>query len=330
MESQPLLSRAGVVLDRAGITQGALFDLDGRRIYRALAYDTTSVDMHGTRILNGAFRVPNLANFPVILFHDGERFPVGRVVEWNVTELGPVAGMVFADTDEAREAELLVSTGFLNGVSIGFIGWDTETIAETLTYTDVEVVELSLTPTPSSRNALVNLQRSIRSLTHEAVGETRAPSLVAPEFMAVSAERGLRLHEEGESGDGLVPETVEDARRMANGEALSEEKWRKISPWIARHIGDLEGVQGDEITPGLVAMLLWGGGSTKESASRAQAYAERIVAQLDVEERADTPDDDLVIESIDENPGETAETDAATVLTEESRQRLNSLLNRLR
>ena len=115
--------------------------------------------------------------------------------------------------------------------------------------------------------------------------ELRAPSLVAPSFMAVSAERGLRLHEQGLSGDGLMPATVADARRMANGEALSEDKWRKIPAWIARHIGDLDAVQGDEITAGLVAMLLWGGGSTKTSARRAQEYAERIVEQLDADSR---------------------------------------------
>jgi len=111
--------------------------------------------------------------------------------------------------------------------------------------------------------------------------EYRAVNLSVPAFMRASAKRGLALHEQGFSGDGLVPQTVEDARKMANGEALSENKWRKISPWIARHIVDLDAVQGDEITAGLVAMLLWGGGASKASARRAQAYAERVVANLD-------------------------------------------------
>lgn len=114
--------------------------------------------------------------------------------------------------------------------------------------------------------------------------EHRQISLIAPDFMAASARRGLRLHEEGFSGDGLVPATVADARRMANGEALSEAKWRKIPAWIARHIVDLDAVQGDEITAGLVAMLLWGGGSSKTSARRAQAYAQQIVDRLDAEQ----------------------------------------------
>jgi len=112
--------------------------------------------------------------------------------------------------------------------------------------------------------------------------ELRAVDLSAPAFMRASAKRGLALHEQGLSGDGLVPQTVEDARKMAAGQ-ITEAKWRKIGAWIARHIDDLDAVQGDEITAGLVAMLLWGGGATKASARRAQEYANRIVERLDSE-----------------------------------------------
>lgn len=114
------------------------------------------------------------------------------------------------------------------------------------------------------------------------VGKRAEVNLSAPEFMRASARRGLRLHEQGFSGDGLMPATVADARRMAAG-TISEPKWRKIGAWIARHISDLDAVQGDEITPGLVAMLLWGGGSSRTSARRAQEYAGRVVAQLDAQ-----------------------------------------------
>jgi hypothetical protein len=112
--------------------------------------------------------------------------------------------------------------------------------------------------------------------------ELRAVDLSAPAFMRASAKRGLALHEQGLSGDGLVPQTVEDARNMAAGQ-ISEAKWRKIGAWIARHIDDLDAVQGNEITAGLVAMLLWGGGATKASARRAQEYANRVVEKLDSE-----------------------------------------------
>lgn len=112
--------------------------------------------------------------------------------------------------------------------------------------------------------------------------EYRAVDLSAPAFMRASAKRGLALHEQGLSGDGLMPQTVEDARKMAAGQ-VTEAKWRKIGAWIARHIDDLDAVQGDEVTAGLVAMLLWGGGSSKASARRAQQYANRIVERLDSE-----------------------------------------------
>ena len=112
--------------------------------------------------------------------------------------------------------------------------------------------------------------------------ERRAVDLSAPAFMRASANRGLALHAQGFSGDGLKPQTVEDARKMAAGE-VTEAKWRKIGPWIARHTVDLDAVQGDEITAGLVAMLLWGGGASKASARRAQEYANRVVEKLDSE-----------------------------------------------
>lgn len=114
--------------------------------------------------------------------------------------------------------------------------------------------------------------------------ETRAVNLSAPKFMRDNARRGLKYHEEGLSGDGLKPQTVEDARKMAEG-TISEAKWRKIAPWISRHLVDLEaeGVADGEITAGVVAHLLWGSGSTKSEATRAMNYAERIVSQLDEE-----------------------------------------------
>ena len=167
MDTFSLQRRDGVVLDGRAAVPGARLTDDNRRIYRALAYDTTTVDRHGTTIDRAAFRPVNLDNFPLILWHSDTQFPVGRVIEWDITEQGPVAGFVFADTAEAREAELLVATGFLNGVSIGFIGYEADNQKGITVYTDVEVLELSLTPTPSSRAALINLERSIRSLTSE-------------------------------------------------------------------------------------------------------------------------------------------------------------------
>ena len=113
------------------------------------------------------------------------------------------------------------------------------------------------------------------------VREYRQIDLSAPQFMRDNAKRGLEYHEEGLSGDGLQPETVADARKMAEGE-VSIDKWRKIAPWVARHMTDLDSADG-EITAGVVAHLLWGSGSTKEEAQRTMDYAQNIIDRLDEE-----------------------------------------------
>lgn len=107
-----------------------------------------------------------------------------------------------------------------------------------------------------------------------------------PEYVQNNAKRGIELYEEGYGGDGLVDATIRAARQMASG-TVSEEKVRKIGPWIARHIVDLDASKNsnpdDPEYPGagLVAMLLWGGGASKEDARRTQAWAEQETARLE-------------------------------------------------
>lgn len=137
--------------------------------------------------------------------------------------------------------------------------------------------------------------------------EERHLDLTVPEFMRSNARRGLKYHEEGLSGDGLQPQTVEDARKMVAGN-ITEAKWRKISPWIARHMVDLEaeGVAEGKITAGMVAHLLWGSGTTKRAALRTMEYADRIVAHLDEGEmRAPAPAKDQIFGS-EKNPAGSA------------------------
>lgn len=113
------------------------------------------------------------------------------------------------------------------------------------------------------------------------INEMRAAvNLAPPEYMRSAARRGVALHEEGKSGDGVVPQTVEDARKMAAG-TVTEEKWRKIAPWIARHLSDLDNVNEGEITAGVVAHLLWGSNGTKSGATKTMNYAQGIIDQLE-------------------------------------------------
>jgi HK97 family phage prohead protease len=119
--------------------------------------------------------------------------------------------------------------------------------------------------------------------------DMRQVDLTPPAFMRAAARQGIRYHEEGYSGDGLQPATVREARAMAAGN-VSADKWVRIAAWIARHVDDLDAPAAkpsneDYPSAGVVAHLLWGSGPSKRAAARAQAFAERIVARLEEENR---------------------------------------------
>lgn len=106
----------------------------------------------------------------------------------------------------------------------------------------------------------------------EAETEARAAVSLKPTAgMASAARRGLKLHEEGKSGDGLKPETVARANRIAKREEMNEEWVREMNAWFARHEEASKSpgwnTPGSE-KPGYVAWLLWGGDPAKNWAAR--------------------------------------------------------------
>tara|TARA_R110001606_G_scaffold103782_4_gene226905 strand:- start:4914 stop:6239 length:1326 start_codon:yes stop_codon:yes gene_type:complete len=120
-------------------------------------------------------------------------------------------------------------------------------------------------------------------------GEQRQVDLSPPSYMKAAARQGLKYYEEGFAGDGLTEATVREARAMVAGN-VSSGKWVRIAAWIARHMPDLDAPAAkpdDEKypSPGVVAHLLWGSGPSKRGAQRAMAFAERVVAKLEEENR---------------------------------------------
>ena len=115
--------------------------------------------------------------------------------------------------------------------------------------------------------------------------------------MAAAAQQGLDWRAEGLGGDGLVEATISDARKMANREALSESKVRRMPAWFARHAVDLEAPQNDPDNKdypgaGRVAWQLWGGDAGR-------SWADVKVRQLDEETRAHGQGGDHIIAEID-------------------------------
>ena len=97
--------------------------------------------------------------------------------------------------------------------------------------------------------------------------------------MADAAARGLELHEEGLSGDGLKPETVRRANQIAAREELTPEHVREMSGWFARHEADRTPDWAEPPTPGYVAWQLWGGDA-------GQSWSSKVVEQMDAADEA--------------------------------------------
>lgn len=132
--------------------------------------------------------------------------------------------------------------------------------------------------------------------------EARAVNQSAPAYMRVAARRGLAYYEEGRGGDGLVPQTISDARLMADGK-ISDEKWVRTAAWISRHLGDLDSPDaqpGSENYPsaGVVAHLLWGSGPSKRAAQRTLDYAQSVVDRINADKGGERLDK-VVAESRD-------------------------------
>jgi len=122
--------------------------------------------------------------------------------------------------------------------------------------------------------------------------EERAVNQEAPAYMRAAARRGLEYYEQGLAGDGVTDKTIREARAMASGE-VSDDKWVRISAWIARHLPDLDAPDADPDSdgypsPGVVAHLLWGSGPSKRAAQRTKDYADSVVARIREEEESRT------------------------------------------
>lgn len=132
-------------------------------------------------------------------------------------------------------------------------------------------------------------------LANETEEEDATRALVdVPAYIQSAAEKGLGYYADGLGGDGLVEQTISDARDLAGG-SVSDEKARRMIAWIARHRVDWEGVpqNSDESNenfpgPGAVAAYLWGVNPTQsDGADRVVRWAEGIVAALEDREIID-------------------------------------------
>lgn len=108
-----------------------------------------------------------------------------------------------------------------------------------------------------------------------------------PDWMVEAVQQGLDWVDQGKGGDGLRPQTIADARRMARG-YMWRDKAIRMRAWLARHAGDLDAPGAmpghpDFPTPGVVASALWGAG-TKRRSALAMEWLDRWIAAATEEE----------------------------------------------
>lgn len=87
--------------------------------------------------------------------------------------------------------------------------------------------------------------------------------------------RGLALHEQGLSGDGIQPDTVAWARRIAAGESASPDKARKMARFFGRN---RRFARAPKDSPAWVSWLLWGGAA-------GDAWSRKLVRQMNSRQR---------------------------------------------
>lgn len=260
-----------------------------------------NVDLGGDRVMPGAF-TRSLDEWrakgdpiPVIWSHDWdnpESF-VGWADPKDITETaeGLVVPMKFdSDRPRAEQVHHLLKTRRVTQFSFGYFVREYEDVddpeyGKVRELRDVDLFEVG--PTLLGMNPETELLAAASALRRiKAASDTKAVDV--PGYVSDNARRGLDLYEQGYGGDGLVEQTIRDARDMAAG-SVREDKVRLMGPWIARHIVDLDAPQNSDPDadgypgPGLVAMLLWGAGPDKDGARRTQEWAEQTADGLDAD-----------------------------------------------
>ena len=162
------------------------------------------------------------------------------------------------------EAASIASTRAMAAQTYTFLGYSTQTAMRLAGHEDPPAPDAP-EPEPMTEPAPRSMRADI--------------NMTPPAGVRAELRKGLAWHEEGHSGDGLKPATVRWARRLADGEDISEDKVRKMRAWLARHEADKQGQgfsPGEDgyPSPGRVAWALWGG-------DPAVRWSNKLVEQLD-------------------------------------------------
>lgn len=284
-----------------------------------------NVDLGGDRVIKGAF-AKTLSDWeasgdpiPVIWSHewDDPQSHIGYVIQAEEREEGLyVKALLDVDNnDRAAYVARLLKERRVREFSFGYFTRGVEDVKDpefgnVREITEIDLFEVGPTLLGMNPNTVLieaasaSAGLTARNATDEEGKAADAKAISVPAYVSANAERGLKYLDEGYGGDGLVDATIRAARDMAAG-SVSEEKVRKIGPWIARHLVDFDAPANSNPDddgypgPGLVAHLLWGSGPDAAGARRTMEWAEAETARLDDGAKSVAIADDSITDSLE-------------------------------
>ena len=269
----------------------------------AAVFNSLSEDLGGFRevIRRGAFThtIAQGADVRFLINHDG--MPLARTKSGTLRLAEDDRGLRIDATLDPTDPDVQrlvpkMRRGDVSQMSFGFRtmkdAWRQEGADQIRELHAVDLIDVSAVTYPAYKATDVAL-RSLEAIKHKRALETLAHAMSDPlsaqwarleleqvradgvslrpsAGMASAAREGLRLHEEGKSGDGLKPETVANAKKIAGRQTLTERHVREMNAWFARHSKASKSPDWDkagEEKPGYVAWQLWGGNAAESWAA---------------------------------------------------------------
>lgn len=195
---------------------------------------TEALDSWGT-ILEQDWDLKRYKANPVVLFaHKSRDLPIGQGrnvrVEGTGSERQLVATVWFSDKHQtAREVWELVREKTLRGISVGFdfksYRFEMEKDVEYLILSDLELIELSVTPCPANPDCLSQLRARASAPLTRGADVAPAPSPTPPKPAQRSAEKTTMDEKQIEELQKRTAElTLKNAEIEARAKALTEER----------------------------------------------------------------------------------------------------------
>lgn len=172
---------------------------------------TATVDRHGEIVSPAGWDLENFKKNPVLLWSHDHTIPaIGKATKIWIEGFGDAAKLMFSGvwqtvTDEGKAAAQLVADGILNSFSVGFIPSE----MEGNTYTEQELLEISLVNVPANPDAMM---LAYKSLKDNGFSEAVAKQ-VTQQFAGMgSVRRDLFTAERGALQDELDEEAMWEAK----------------------------------------------------------------------------------------------------------------------